>query len=103
MKLDVHEKYKNADFAKAKRATEFEFLNRLRVEKTRITILIDAPVLDAFRKRSEAQGVGYQTLINQALRECIGLPSDVTADIRKLVRLEVKAALEETKRCMKAT
>jgi uncharacterized protein (DUF4415 family) len=37
--------------------------------KTRITIYIDNDVLDAFRRRAENSGTGYQTMMNQALRE----------------------------------
>ncbi|MEO6022967.1 MAG: hypothetical protein ABIP64_07605 [Burkholderiales bacterium] len=46
--------------------------------------------------------MGYHPPTNQALRECVELSSDVTEDIRKLMRQEVKAALEETKRPKKA-
>jgi len=35
--------------------------------KTRITIWLDDDVLSAFRERAEADNIGYQTLINQAL------------------------------------
>ncbi len=34
--------------------------------KTRISIFIDNAVLEEFRARAEAQGVGYQTMMNQA-------------------------------------
>lgn len=40
--------------------------------KTRITIMLDNEVIEAFRKRAEAQGTGYQTAINEALRVAIG-------------------------------
>jgi uncharacterized protein (DUF4415 family) len=102
MKQDVYEKYKDADFAKAKRATTVSFLNRLRTEKSRITILIDAPVLTEFRKRGEAQGMGYQTLINDALREYLGIHTELNANIRKLVRQEVKTVLAQANRRKKA-
>ena len=36
--------------------------------KTRITIFIDNQILEAFRKRAEAAGTGYQTMMNDALR-----------------------------------
>ncbi|MCA9980345.1 MAG: BrnA antitoxin family protein [Anaerolineales bacterium] len=35
--------------------------------KTRITIYLDDAILEAFRARAEAEGTGYQTLINEAL------------------------------------
>lgn len=36
--------------------------------KTRITIYLDDDVLETFRERSDRLGLGYQTLINQTLR-----------------------------------
>ncbi|MFP5394324.1 MAG: BrnA antitoxin family protein [Gammaproteobacteria bacterium] len=36
--------------------------------KTRITIYLDDEVLEEFRSQSEQSGMGYQTLINAALR-----------------------------------
>ena len=36
--------------------------------KTRITIMLDDDVIAHFRAQAEAQGVGYQTLINALLR-----------------------------------
>ena len=39
--------------------------------KTRITIMLDNDVIEAFRKKAEAQGVGYQTAINETLRSSI--------------------------------
>lgn len=39
--------------------------------KTRITIMLDNDVLDAFRAQAEAEGRGYQTAINAALRAAI--------------------------------
>ncbi len=40
--------------------------------KTRITIYIDDDILEAFRDRADSAGRGYQTLINEALREHLG-------------------------------
>ncbi|WP_322744773.1 BrnA antitoxin family protein [[Phormidium] sp. LEGE 05292] len=37
--------------------------------KTRITIYIDNDILEAFRQKGDAEGKGYQTMINQALRQ----------------------------------
>ncbi len=36
--------------------------------KTRISIFVDNAVLDAFRANAEAAGVGYQTMMNDALK-----------------------------------
>jgi uncharacterized protein (DUF4415 family) len=37
--------------------------------KTRITIYLDANVIEEFRARADKAGYGYQTMINEALRE----------------------------------
>jgi len=39
--------------------------------KTRITIMLDTDVIEAFRAKAEGAGSGYQTLINAALREAL--------------------------------
>jgi uncharacterized protein (DUF4415 family) len=62
--------------------------------KTRITIHIDDEVLEAFRERADTAGRGYQTMINDALREHLGQSGDrVDADtIRRIVREELRKA-----------
>jgi uncharacterized protein (DUF4415 family) len=85
---------KNYDFSKAKRAVDVPHLARLqRVAKgkTRITIMLDNDLLVAFRARADAQGTGYQTLINQALRQiAVGTPVDEPT-LRRILREELKA------------
>ena len=39
--------------------------------KTRVTIMLDDDLIEAFRARAEAAGQGYQTMINAALRAAI--------------------------------
>jgi uncharacterized protein (DUF4415 family) len=58
--------------------------------KERITIRIDADILDWFRKQAEAQGGGnYQTMINQALRDYVtGHQVDLEEVLRRVVREE---------------
>jgi uncharacterized protein (DUF4415 family) len=46
-----------------------------KLAKERITIWIDEEVIDAFRARATAEGLGYQTLVNRALREATLKPS----------------------------
>ena len=60
--------------------------------KTRITIHIDDEVLEAFRERADAEGRGYQTMMNEALREHLGRSGEaVSADtIRQIVREELR-------------
>lgn len=55
------------DFSQAKRGAVIPQLG-----KTRITIYIDDDVLAAFRERSESAGKGYQTIMNDALRQYLG-------------------------------
>ena len=62
--------------------------------KTRITIYLDNDILDAFRKRADACGSGYQTLINDALRgylESSAKPLDAQT-LRRILREELKQA-----------
>jgi uncharacterized protein (DUF4415 family) len=40
--------------------------------KTRITLYVDNDVLEEFRARADSAGYGYQTMINEALREHLG-------------------------------
>jgi uncharacterized protein (DUF4415 family) len=59
--------------------------------KTRITIYIDNDVIKEFRHRAEAAGYGYQTMINDALRQYIqksDKPLDESA-IRRVIREEL--------------
>jgi uncharacterized protein (DUF4415 family) len=60
--------------------------------KTRITIYIDDDLLEDFRDRADAAGRGYQTMINEALREYVGKsrkPID-EATLRRIIREEMK-------------
>lgn len=52
------------DFSQAKRGAVIP-----QTGKTRITIYIDDDVLESFRERGESAGKGYQTIMNEALRE----------------------------------
>ena len=60
--------------------------------KTRITIMLDNDVLEAFRQRAEAEGRGYQTAINQALRAA--LDADQAPITVAILRRELKKALK---------
>jgi predicted DNA binding CopG/RHH family protein len=83
------------DFSQAKRAKEVPHLARLQEEakgNTRITIMLDNDVLMAFRARADAEGIDYQTLINQVLRETLGTRPVDEATLRKILREELAAA-----------
>ena len=59
--------------------------------KTRITIFIDTDILEWFRDEAEREGRGYQTAINQALRNYIKQDRRPLQEIvREVVRKELK-------------
>jgi len=60
--------------------------------KIRITIRLDADILDWFRAQVHAAGGGnYQTLINKALHEYIASKSDsLEKTLRRVIREELK-------------
>jgi len=63
--------------------------------KTRITIRLDEDIVDAFLKESQQSGgaVGYQTLINNALRQHIeGKAPKLEDTLRRILREEIRAA-----------
>jgi uncharacterized protein (DUF4415 family) len=79
---------KEYDFTKAKRGQVVPTKG-----KTRITMYLDTDIIDDFRTRAEKAGYGYQTMINEALREYLaksgsGKPLDETV-IRQVIREEL--------------
>jgi len=63
--------------------------------KTRITIFIDSDILEWFRDEAEREGRGYQTAINQALRNYI---KQDKRPIQEIVREAVRRELRELKK-----
>lgn len=61
--------------------------------KTRITIMLDDDVIDAFRERAKKEGRGYQTAINDALRASI--QADRAPVTVGTLRRELKRALKQ--------
>ena len=59
--------------------------------KTRIAIYLDVEVLDAFRKRADAAGRGYQTMINDALKAALGQETQAVdaGTLRRILREEL--------------
>lgn len=73
----------------------------LRECKSRITIHLDADIVSYFKEMAENSPAGYQTLINQTLREIVdGQRQQQTSDLKheilqdKQFLQELKAALE---------
>lgn len=73
------------DFSNGKRGAIFSSKG-----KTRITIYLDDAILEEFRSRAENAGTGYQTLINDALKEYLGQTSEkpVTESVLRRVLQE---------------
>jgi uncharacterized protein (DUF4415 family) len=60
--------------------------------KSRITIYVDNEVLDAFRACAESEGRGYQTAINQALREAVlSGESPIEERVGEVIRKEMES------------
>ena len=74
------------DFSKGKRGAVLP-----QKGKTRISIFIDNAVLDAFRARAGKAGTGYQTMMNEALRQYLSdaEPPLTEAILRHVLRQEI--------------
>lgn len=80
---------KEYDFKGAKRGAVIP-----QTGKSRITIYLDNDILDAFRDKADAAGRGYQTMINDALREYL-FKSSKAVDVetlRRIIREELRKA-----------
>jgi len=62
--------------------------------KTRISLFLDDEVLAGFRERAAQSGKGYQTLINETLRNALSPESaPLTAEtLRKILHEELRVA-----------
>ena len=60
--------------------------------KTRITIFLDDDILEEYRERADAAGRGYQTMINEALRESLGKSRQLldARTLRRILREELR-------------
>jgi uncharacterized protein (DUF4415 family) len=70
---------KEYDFSKGKRGPVVSSTG-----KTRITIMLDNEIIEAFRAQAEARGIGYQTAINEALRAALEKEEDAPLTVRTL-------------------
>ena len=80
---------KEYDFSKGKRGQVIK-----QKGKTRITIYLDNDVIEKFRILSDTAGYGYQTMINDALKEYLKEKEEpvTTAAIRQVIREELERA-----------
>ena len=80
------------DFSKGKRGALISSKG-----KTRITIYLDDSILEEFRIRAENAGTGYQTLINDALKEYLSstVEKPVTESVlRRVLHEELRLRAE---------
>ena len=63
--------------------------------KTRITIMLDDEVIEFFRTTAEAQGTGYQTMINSALRDVLSAAKGKSTDDRPVTVAVLRKVLRE--------
>jgi uncharacterized protein (DUF4415 family) len=81
---------KEYDFSKAEQGKFF------RPNKVQKTIRLDSDIIDYFQNLSERKKVGYQTLINQSLRDAMEHPSGTVDlnvlrnELRTILRNEIK-------------
>lgn len=77
---------------------EYDFSNGKRgvliptTGKTRITIYLDNAIIESFRERAEAAGTGYQTMINDVLRQYLAAGADrpvTETTLRRVLREEL--------------
>lgn len=75
------------DFSKGRRGAVIA-----QAGKTRITIYIDDDVLEEFRERADSTGRGYQTMINEALRDYLrrGRQPIDASTLRRIIREELR-------------
>ena len=78
------------DFSKAKRGAVIQSPG-----KTRITIMLDDDVIEHFRAQAEAEGVGYQTLINSILRKASVDVNKAKPDVKPLTVSMLRRVLRE--------
>lgn len=80
---------KEYDFSKAKRGAPIPATG-----KTRITIMLDDEIIQYFRDRAESDGIGYQTMINAALKQMSAKDQEplTVAKLREVLRQELNAA-----------
>lgn len=76
---------------------EYNFKNATRGQvvsqkgKTRITIYLDTDIVEEFRERADSVGYGYQTMINDSLRQYLEKGEKPLSEgvIRQVIREEL--------------
>ena len=81
---------KEYDFSKGKRGTVIASPG-----KTRITIMLDDDLIEFFRAKAEAQGTGYQTMINATLRAMVAEEKGKVAEDQPVTVAVLRKVLRE--------
>lgn len=81
---------KEYDFSKAKRGAIVASPG-----KTRITIMLDDDLIEYFRDKAEAQGTGYQTMINATLRATVAEAQGKSSEDKPLTVAALRKVLRE--------
>jgi uncharacterized protein (DUF4415 family) len=81
---------KEYDFTKGKRGAVLASPG-----KTRITIMLDDDVIEFFRAKADAQGTGYQTMINASLRAALAQEQGKSAEDRPVTVSVLRKVLRE--------
>ena len=81
---------KEYDFSNAKRGAVIASPG-----KTRITIMLDDDVIEFFRAKAEAEGAGYQTMINATLRATVMDKPRRSTDAKPLTVAVLRKVLRE--------
>ncbi len=63
--------------------------------KTRITIMLDDDLIEFFRVKAEAQGTGYQTMINSTLRATVTKEQGKSVEDKPLTVAVLRRVLRE--------
>ena len=81
---------KEYDFSQVKRAAVVASPG-----KTRITIMLDDDLIEYFRSKAEAQGTGYQTMINASLRATVADAHAKSTEDKPLTVAALRQVLRE--------
>ena len=81
---------KEYDFSKGKRVPVIPSPG-----KTRITIMLDDDLIEFFRARAESKDIGYQTMINAALRSTVAAEQGKGREERAITVATLRRVLRE--------
>ena len=87
---------KEYDFSGARLAKDVPQLAKLQTEavtgKTRITTYLDSDIVELLKSKGEQEHKGYQTVLNETLRELLVPKMPIEEVVRKVIREELKHA-----------